>query len=265
MRNFMSNGRMPRRSVKPRSNPNALNANQSDVSPNINQTNANLSPVSAHANPSHVTDQPISAERARKLLLAHRGWSGMRVAGHLNLSGAAVLYSLPENLTCESLDISDCVNLTNLPIGLHVTHWIELAGSGISHVPPGHGFVLRWRGVQVSDRLAFESQSLTGQEILDIENVELRRVLIERLGYETFIQQVGGLVRDRDQDAGGERQLVSIPFEDDEPLMVLKVTCPSTGHIHVLRVPPYLRSCRQAAAWIAGFDDPDDYQPWIET
>jgi hypothetical protein len=124
--------------------------------------------------------------------------------------------------------------------------------------------MLRWRGVQVSDQIAFESQSFTGQDILNLENVELRRVLIERLGYETFLQQVGGLVRDRDQDAGGERQLVYVPFEDDEPLMVLKVTCPSTGHIHLLRVPPHMRSCHQAAAWIAGFDNPNDYHPLIE-
>ena len=129
----------------------------------------------------------------------------------------------------------------------------------------GHGFVLRWRGVQVNDRIAFESQSMTGQDILNVENIELRRVLIERLGYETFLQQVGGLIRSSDRDAGGERQLVCIPFEDDEALMVLKVICPSTGHIHVLRVPPYIRTCREAAAWVAGFTNPDEYNPLIET
>jgi hypothetical protein len=211
-----------------------------------------------------ISHEPISAERAQKLILDHRGWDGMRVLGHLDLSGQATLYNLPENLTCESLDISDCVNLTTLPTGLHITYWIELAGSGITSLPAGHGFVLRWRGVPVDDRIAFGSQSITGQDILNTENVELRRVLIERLGYETFLQQVGGLVRDRDRDAGGERQLVYVPFEDDEPLMVLKVTCPSTGYTHILRVPPHMRSCHQAAAWIAGFDNPDDYNPLIE-
>lgn len=210
------------------------------------------------------THEPISGERARKLILEHRAWDGMRVLGHLDLSGALQLHNLPENLTCESLDISDCVNLTSVSKGLHVTHWIELAGSGITSLPKGHGFVLRWRGVQVSDTIAFGSDSITGQDILNIENVELRRVLIERLGYETFLQQVGGLVRHRDRDAGGERQLICIPFEDDEPFMVLKVTCPSTGHIHILRVPPYMQSCHQAAAWIAGFDNPNDYEPAIE-
>lgn len=231
MLNMMSNGRIPRKPAKSRSNP------------------------------SHET---ISAAHARKLILEHRAWDGMRVLGHLDLRGESSLYHLPENLTCASLDISDCVHLTNLPPGLHVTNWIELAGSGITNLPTGHGFVLRWRGVQVSDAIAFASQSITGQDILNTENVELRRVLIERLGYETFLRQVGGVVRDQDQDAGGERQLVCIAFDDDEPLMVLKVTCPSTGYTHILRVPPDLRSCRQAAAWIAGFDNPDDYSPLIE-
>lgn len=230
MRHLMANGRVPRKLARQR-------------------------PVE--------NDQPVSGDRARQLILGHRTWEGMRVLGHLDLHAELSLAHLPENLTCESLDVSDCVNLTTLPKGLHVTRWIELAGSGITQLPAGHGFVLRWRGVQVDDHIALAAH-ITGQDILNTDNVELRRVLIERLGYETFLQQVGGLVRDRDTDAGGERQLVYVPFEDDEPLMVLKVTCPSTGHLHVLRVPPEMRSCRQAAAWVAGFDNPDDYYPLIE-
>lgn len=232
MLNMMSNGRVPRRLVNQRSDE---------------------------------SQEPLSADRARKLILEHRAWDRMRVLGHLNLRGESSLNYLPENLTCESLDISDCVNLTTLPQGLHVTHWIELAESGITSLPAGHGFVLRWRAVQVDDRIAFESQSITGQDILNTENVELRRVLIERLGYATFLQQVGGVVRHQDRDAGGERQLVCVAFDDDEPLMVLKLTCPSTGHIHILRVPPYLRTCHQAAAWVAGFDNSEDYNPLVET
>jgi hypothetical protein len=231
MRRLMSNGRVPKRSTLA---------------------------------PTHVTQEPISGERARALILEHRATDGMRVLGHLNLSGEANIYHLPENLTCESLDISDCRNIITLPKGLHVTHWIEIAGSGITALPNGHGFFLRWRGVHVNDRIAFARESLTGQEILRTDNVEIRRVLIERLGYETFLQQVGGVIRDRDTDAGGERQLICIAFEDDEPLMLLKVICPSTGHLHVLRVPPYMNTCHQSAAWIAGFDNPDDYYPAIE-
>ncbi len=220
--------------------------------------------IPQRSGPAAPSDAPVAADRARQLILADRGWEGMRILGHLDLSRQAGLYRLPERLTCESLDISDCVHLTQLPAGLHVTYWIELAGSGITTLPEGHGFVLRWRGVRVSDRLAFSPQALTGQDILDLDNVELRRIMIERLGYTALIQQIGGLVRDRDTDAGGERQLIYIPFEDDEPVVVVKLVCPSTGHVHILRVPPHMRSCRQAVAWIAGFDDPADYHPIVE-
>ena len=117
--------------------------------------------------PVNITQEPISGDRARTLILNHRGSDGMRVLGHLDLSGAINLSHLPENLTCESLDISDCRQFTTLPKGLHVTHWIEIAGSGITTLPAGHGFFLRWRGVHVSDRHAFASDSLTGQELHD--------------------------------------------------------------------------------------------------
>ncbi len=231
MRRLMSNGRVPKRST---------------------------------TSPATIPQEPISGDRARNLILGHRALDGMRVLGHLNLSGAANIDRLPENLTCESLDISDCKYITTLPKGLHVTHWIEIAGSGIPSLPAGHGFSLRWRGVHVTDRIAFAGESLTGQEILRTDNVEMRRIAIERLGYETFLHQVGGVIRDRDTDAGGDRQLICIAFDDDEALMLLKVICPSTGHLHVLRVPPYMDTCHQSAAWIAGFDRPDDYHPAIE-
>jgi hypothetical protein len=230
MRRLMSNGRVPKR----------------------------VTPASTN-----ITQELMSGDRARTLILSHRAPDGMRVLGHLDLSEEDDIYHLPENLTCESLDISDCWNITTLPKGLLVTNWIEIAGSGITSLPGGHGFLLRWRGVHVSDRQAFAA-SLSGQEILRTDNVEIRRVLIERIGYELFLQQVGGVIRDRDTDAGGERQLICIAFEDDEPLLLLKVICPSTGHLHVLRVPPYMDTCHQSAAWIAGFDNPDDYYPAIE-
>jgi hypothetical protein len=47
--------------------------------------------------------------------------------------------------------------------------------------------------------------------------------------------------------------------------MCVCVVCPSTGRQYVLRVPPTMRSCRQAAAWIAGYDNPADYRPLAET
>ncbi|NOK61345.1 MAG: hypothetical protein GFH27_549305n114 [Chloroflexi bacterium AL-W] len=51
----------------------------------------------------------------------------------------------------------------------------------------------------------------------------------------------------------------------DEDLVCVSVICPSTGRQYLIRVPPQTRTCHQAAAWIAGFDDPNAYQPIAET
>ncbi len=48
-------------------------------------------------------------------------------------------------------------------------------------------------------------------------------------------------------------------------LVEMSCFCPSTGRQYMIRVPPNTATCRQAAAWIAGFDDPDDYHPVLET
>ena len=35
-----------------------------------------------------------------------------------------------------------------------------------------------------------------------------------------------------------------------EPIYLLKMTCPSTGFIHALRVPPDMKSARDAIRWV---------------
>jgi hypothetical protein len=61
------------------------------------------------------------------------------------------------------------------------------------------------------------------------------------------------------------RQLLRVLLPNDEPLICLSVIDPSTGRQYILRVPPNMETCHQAAAWIAGFDNPDDYHPLVET
>ena len=90
-------------------------------------------------------------------------------------------------------------------------------------------------------------------------------MLIERIGYLAFARQAGAKVLDEDRDPGGPRQLLRIELAGDEDLVGLACSCPSTGRQYLLRVPPSTESCHQAAAWLAGFDDPNRYHPDIET
>ncbi|OON68348.1 DUF6745 domain-containing protein [Hymenobacter sp. CRA2] len=210
-------------------------------------------------------------ERLRAVNVRASGTAVREVGGdwlvreHLDLSNCPRLRQLPERLTARSLDVSNCPQLRQLPAGLHLTHWLEVAGSGLGSLPDGLRVPLRWQGTSVDERTAFRPDELRAIDLLQVRNVTHRRVLIERMGLERFMRELGGLVLDRDRDAGGERQLLCVPLTDDEPIHALRVNCPSTGHVYVLRVPPHIRTCRRAAAWLAGFEDERDYQPLIET
>ena len=197
------------------------------------------------------------------------GWprtAAVRI-GRLVARGCTGLTSLPGWLTrLAQLDVRGCVNLLDLPAGLEIGSWIDLAHTGIQALPASaRDAQLRWNGVPIDERIAFQPQTITVQEVLDAANVELRRVLLERMGYERFLTEANVEVLDRDDDPGGERQLVRVPLQGDEPLVCVSVRCPSTGRHYVLRVPPQMQTCRQAVAWIAGFDHVDAYRPLAET
>jgi hypothetical protein len=187
--------------------------------------------------------------------------------GRLRAANCAQITSLPHWLTnVAQLDVSGCVNLAELPEGLRVTSWIDLANSGIKSLPASIvGARLRWRGVPINERVAFRPETITATEILAETNAELRRVLLERMGYEAFLSAAEAETMHRDRDPGGERRLLRVRMQNDEDLVCVSVICPSTGRQYIIRVPPTMRSCRQAVAWIAGFDNPDDYRPLVET
>ncbi len=187
--------------------------------------------------------------------------------GHLHAAGCTEIRSLPDWLNnVAQLDLNGCTSILELPEGLSITSWLDLANTGIDKLPESLRHVpLRWRGVRIDERIAFHPETITVDEILQEPNVERRRVLMERMGYEAFLSLAEAQILDRDEDPGGERRLLKVRMPGDEDLVCLAVYCPSTGRQYMLRVPPTLRTCRAAAAWIAGFDNVDDYRPIAET
>ncbi|WP_293910824.1 DUF6745 domain-containing protein [Deinococcus sp.] len=187
--------------------------------------------------------------------------------GHLSARDCLSLRSLPGWLgTVAQLDISGCRGIVALPAHLKITGWLDVAGSGLENLSSllGPHPALRWRGVRVDERLAFDPQSIRGSEIMAQTNAEVRRVMIERVGAERFLDEVGAVILDRDRDAGGERTLVQVNMDNDEPFVAVCVGCPSTGRRYTLRVPPTIRTGQAASAWLAGFDDPKLYRPVVE-
>lgn len=187
--------------------------------------------------------------------------------GSLSISGCTGIRNLPSYLKkLSTLDISDCPQITELPPKLEIGLWINVGGSGLTSLNALNKDVgIRWRSVAVDERIAFHPDDIKASEALQEKNAERRRVLIERMGTEKFISEANAKVIDRDKDSGGKRELLVLPLKNDEDLVCLSCFCPSTSRHYFLRVPPTMKTCHQAAAWMAGFDDPALYNPVIET
>lgn len=169
-----------------------------------------------------------------------------------------------ENLS--ALDLQNCSKIDRLPKGLNISEWLDIAGTRITSLPPHLDKVaLRWRGVPVDSRIVFHPESLTSNDILQERNAEVRRVMLERVGFERFVELANAKTLDTDRDRGGERRLLKVVMPSDEDLVCVSFSCPSTGRKYIVRVPPTMRTAHAAVAWIAGFDNPDDYKPDMES
>jgi len=109
------------------------------------------------------------------------------------------------------------------------------------------------------------------QWFLEEDNAELRRVLIQGIGYARICEELEA----RELDCWQEYTLLRInadidgfdsdDFEGDrdapkkEDIYLLKMTCPSTGFIHALRVPPDVRSAQEAIRWVNWDIDPEEF------
>jgi hypothetical protein len=187
--------------------------------------------------------------------------------GRLRAQNCVGLRGLPPWLKkISQLDLCGCAGVETLPDDLEVGSWVDVAGTGIRSLPAAMAETpLRWRGVPIDERIAFRPEAITAAEVLAERNAEVRRVKLERMGLDRFLTDAKSQTLDEDTDAGGPRQLLRVEWDGDEPLVCILVRCPSTARRYALRVPPQTRTCRQAVAWVAGFDNPDDYRPLVET
>jgi len=123
--------------------------------------------------------------------------------------------------------------------------------------PDGWGLYM-WHGQSVPENIILQPNALTVDSALKEHHPEIRRAIIERIGLEPFTR---GRMPFKSTSKG---KLYRIILDYDEPLVVLEVTCPSTGKRHYLRIPPRIQSVKRAVAWT--FDkDTLEYRPNIET
>jgi hypothetical protein len=193
--------------------------------------------------------------------------SGCVRHGRLLARGCVNLEHLPDWLKeLAELDLRNCPKICELPSHLRVSAWVDVAGTAVKSLPKSmSGVGLRWRGVTVNEKVVFRPETISASEVLTERNAEVRRVMLERIGFERFLKLADAKVLHQDTDHGGERRLLKVEIPNDEALVCVSFLCPSTNRQYVVRVPPTMTSCHAAVAWMAGFDNPDDYHPVVET
>lgn len=147
------------------------------------------------------------------------------------------------------------------------THWTfddrdRLHGEGQPAIRFRDGYgVYAYAGVVLPERYAAVGPSRwKAQWLLEEPNAELRRVLIQGIGYGRLCQELQA----RELDRWREYSLLRIESNVDvEPIYLLKMTCPSTGYVHATRVPPTMRSARDAIRWTNWGVDPSEFS--VET
>jgi len=101
-----------------------------------------------------------------------------------------------------------------------------------------------WRGVRIPKEWgSVHSEHWQPAWLLEANNAEHRRVLIQGLGYDRIMASLPNTLLHTEN--GMELRRIEKTV-DVEPIHLLKVVCPSTGFAHVLRVPPDVETCEAA-------------------
>jgi leucine-rich repeat protein SHOC2 len=197
---------------------------------------SNLTDLDLSSN--QLTSLPMSIDRLSKLT-------------YLNLS-ANQLTSLPHSLA----------NLSSLThLNLNFNPWTDL--SGLQSMPKLA--TVECFEIVLKRRYWTKLSEWKSEWLLDEENVEIRRMLIEQVGYEKICAELNAIILDTWREyslieiEGVKEAIYDIEDEpiDSEPMILLKMICPSTAHLHVLRVPPEMVSAEAAITWVNHGIHPD--------
>ena len=117
--------------------------------------------------------------------------------------------------------------------------------------------IVKFLGVNLPHRCWTKLSERESKWLLDEDSTEIRSVLIAQVSYERICDELSTIVI----DVWREYTLLKIDgiekiynrgsvIVHTEPMVLLQMTCPSTAHIHILRVPPDLTSAEKAITWI---------------
>jgi internalin A len=185
---------------------------------------------------------------------------------YISLLGVNLSQKAQEILRCQKLLFEECgwivafekiCAVCDRPRHLRFDSQNRLHAEGEPAIEFADGWkIYFYHGVRLPEQYGqLHPNQWQSQWILTEYNAELRRVLIEGIGYDRIIQELEA----KQIDSWQEYALLQIDNADVEPICLLKMTCPSTGFIHALRVPPNLASAREAIGWVNWDIDPEEF------
>ncbi|MBV6626736.1 MAG: hypothetical protein KI793_27995 [Rivularia sp. (in: Bacteria)] len=157
--------------------------------------------------------------------------------------------------------------ISNRPTSLFFDEENNLHADEKPAIEYADGFkVYSYHGVWIPEKYgSIPSSEWRSHWLLSEQNAELRRVLIQAIGYDKICRELGAI----ELDSWNEYTLLEIenyteinpehPQNYSESMHLLKMTCLSTGFIHFLRVPPDINSAREAITWINWGIDPEEF------
>lgn len=195
------------------------------------------------------------------------------------LPGQAVTVNILEMIRCtaittlppkfnvrQKIDLTGCTHFTAFQDDMFFEGTLDVSETALTKLPSGmRQCQVLWRGHRIPQHYYFEFVQVNPLTLLGEANAEVRRLVFEKIGSKTFFAGAPHQVLDQDRDPGGVRRLLSFQLSANRNVLFLHCFCPSTGREYLLGLPPTINTCHQGAAWLAGFDNPDDYQPAQET
>jgi len=122
-----------------------------------------------------------------------------------------------------------------------------------------------WHGVVVPADVIERPGEITAERIDRERNIEIRRVLLERYGEDRYLEKTGARIIDTDafgtlysEGNDGAEQIVMVRVKNSTP------EPDGSVKTYRLRVPPWMRTARQAIAWTFEMHEVS-YAPEVET
>lgn len=172
--------------------------------------------------------------------------------------------------------IYDAIQLGNVCIVVGHPRLYKFDSEGKYHCEDGYAVQWRdglgyclWHGLKVPEQLIFFPETITKQNINEIENVEIKRAYMERLGEKRFFELLDVEVIDESTDHSGRPiqlyKTINIDPLAEDYIYYIKICDHSTEREYFICVEGSSGNARTELARSYGKQTWEDYNPEIET